>query len=285
MFNQNKTLGRGLSALLGDTDLEIQKQQTTEIDISIIKPGRLQPRQVFSPEKMSSLVESVREKGVIQPLILRKLNSIHEEYEIIAGERRWRAAKEVGLESVPAVVMSCTDSEALEIGLIENLQRDDLNPVEEAESFQRLIADHGKTQEQIAQALSKSRSYVANMLRLNTLPTHVKKLIHDGRLSAGHARALINHENLDDVIDDILKNNLSVRDTEQKVKQSKQKKSGVSEKYNEDALQLAEQISGLLSVKAKVEIKPSGGIISLYFNNYEQMDDLINKFKSLRDDE
>ena len=123
------------------------------------------------------------------------------------------------------------------------------------------------------------------MLRLNTLPVHVKKLIHDGRLSAGHARALINHENLDDVIDDILKNNLSVRDTEQKVKQSKQKKNGVSDKYNEDAIQLAEQISDLLSVKAKVDIKPSGGVISLYFNNYEQMDDLINKFKSLRDDE
>lgn len=285
MFNQNKTLGRGLSALLGDQDIEIQKQKTTEIDITVIKPGRLQPRQVFSSEKMNSLVESVREKGVIQPLILRKINSTHEDYEIIAGERRWRAAREVGLETVPAVVMSCTDSEALEIGLIENLQRDDLNPVEEAESFQRLISDHSKTQEQIAQALSKSRSYVANMLRLNALPTHVKKLIHDGRLSAGHARALINHENLDDVIDDILKNNLSVRDTEKKVKQNKQKKSGVSDKYNEDALQLAEQISGLLSVKAKVEIKPSGGVISLFFNNYEQMDDLINKFKSLRDDE
>lgn len=296
MSNQ-KNLGRGLSALFGDLGFEQEDtapKETNQIDINTIEAGRMQPRKEFNPEKMADLVASIRSKGVLQPLLLRPTGK--NIYEIIAGERRWRAAKEAGLVSVPAVVMPCTDEEALQMGLIENLQRDDLGPMEEAESLIKLIENYGKTQEQVANALGKSRSYVANILRLNGLPDSVKTMLRKGDLSAGHARSLINAGNIEEIAQKIVSEKLSVREAENLARASK---SGPTKENNTpfknsvnyketsspwkqddpilaDAQMIASRIGKALGVHARLVIKNNTGVLSLHFHHLEQLDDLVN---------
>eukprot|EP01040_Poterioochromonas_malhamensis_P024669 gene24669-30572_t len=183
------------------------QKSSNEISVNSLKPGKMQPRHYFNEEKMQTLVESVRQKGILQPLLVREIESGF--YEIIAGERRWRAAKEAGLADIPVVIVTCNDREALELGLIENLQRDDLNPMEEAESLHKLLVEHQKTQEEIAFSISKSRSYVANMLRLMQLPEEVKNLLRAGKLSAGHARSILNSNNIEELAKRIVNERLS----------------------------------------------------------------------------
>ena len=290
-MSASKNLGRGLSALFGDLGIDGEGNESLQphlISIEQIKAGRMQPRQSFDPEKMSDLIASVRSKGVLQPILLRSISDGN--YEIIAGERRWRAAKEAGLTTIPALVVACSDEEALQMGLVENLQRHDLSPLEEAESLKKLIEAYGKTQEQVAYALGKSRSYVANILRLNQLPDSVKNLLHDGTLSAGHARALINTENVEQLAHEIVSQKLSVRDTENLVKKSRsgQNKGAESSSKNgfmggwqsedpllADAQLIAAKIGQALGVQAKLVIKNNTGILSLHFHNLEQLDDLV----------
>ncbi len=189
-----KGLGKGLSALLGD-DITVTGNSSVkvqEIDIDKIKAGRYQPRTKFNPQALEELAQSVAEKGILQPLLLRSTQEGF--YEIIAGERRWRAARMAGLKTVPALVKSFTAEESLEIGLIENLQREDLNDIEEAEGFQRLMDEFSYNQKKIAQIVGKSRSYVANNLRLNQLPESVKIKVKEGKLTGGHARQLVGLE-------------------------------------------------------------------------------------------
>jgi ParB family chromosome partitioning protein len=292
-----KNLGRGLSALFGDLGFEQDDagpKETNQIPINAIEAGRMQPRKEFNPEKMADLIASIRSKGVLQPLLLRPRGE--NIYEIIAGERRWRAAKEAGLTSVPAIVMPCTDEEALQIGLIENLQRDDLGPMEEAESLKKLIENYGKTQEHVAHALGKSRSYVANILRLNGLPESVKTMLRQGELSAGHARSLINADNIDEIAQKIVSEKLSVRDAENLARASKTGlRNGNSQfspnyAYNKeasspwkqddpilaDAQMIAGKIGRALGVHAKLVIKNNTGVLSLHFHHLEQLDDLVN---------
>jgi ParB family chromosome partitioning protein len=277
--HSTKTLGRGLSALLGDIEdyepEESLKKSSNELAIELLQPGKMQPRVYFNHEKMQTLVDSIRQKGVLQPLLVRKIEG--DRFEIIAGERRWRAAKEAGVKSIPVIVVECSDREALEIGLIENLQRDDLNPIEEAESLKRLMIEHKKTQEEIAFAISKSRSYVANTLRLNHLPDLVKQMIREGQITAGHARSLINAPNVEELAQKIINEKLSVRETENLARKTKSPSKSFYQNIDPDIQVLAEKIGEITGMKTKLQINSRGGTLSLYFNHFEQLDDLMNK--------
>lgn len=278
---KEKHLGRGLAALLGDDPIP-NKDKSLEYEIQVvdIRPFKSQPRSVFDPEKMETLVNSIRARGVLQPLIVRKKETY---YELIAGERRWRAAKEINLKTVPVVILECNDEEAIKIGLIENLQRDDLNPIEEAESFEKLIIDHNKTQEEIAASISKSRSHVANTLRLNALPPFVKDLLLKNKITAGHGKVLVNCENIEAVVNEILKKKLSVRETERLVK----KQPLLPEKENnnkipDDTKILAERIGRLLGLKTDLLITKNKKSLVFYFDYLEQLDDLILRLEKLK---
>lgn len=187
-----KGLGRGLGALMGDAALQTQESGSVSLPISQVQPGLNQPRKRFDQQSLSDLAESIREHGIIQPLTVRRLSSGY--YQIIAGERRWRAAKEAGLSQVPAVIIEADDRTVMELGLIENLQREDLNPMEEAEGYLALLTDFGLTQEEVARRMGKSRPAIANALRLTSLPPSVREMLMDGRLSAGHGRAVLSVE-------------------------------------------------------------------------------------------
>ena len=212
-------LGRGLDALFGDPDLPAQGEGSVSLPISQVEPGLNQPRKRFDPESLADLAESIRVHGVIQPLTVRRLSSGY--YQIIAGERRWRAAKAAGLDQVPAVIIEADDRKVMELGLIENLQREDLNPVEEAQGYQVLMQDYGLTQEQVAQRMGKSRPAITNMLRLLALPEEVLALVEEEQLSAGHARAILAAPTADlqrQAAQQVVEHQLSVRQTEALIK-------------------------------------------------------------------
>lgn len=277
------SLGRGLSALLGENltfDNPLGEEYTTQISMiatSAIRAGKYQPRRYFDDEKLTSLIHSIREKGIIQPLVVRSLNDGKNHYEIIAGERRWRAAKTLNLDEIPVIIRDCNDQEALETAIIENIQRDDLSPIEEAEAYQRLMDEFKYTQEQLAKSISKSRSHVANTLRLNNLPPHVKDLIHSGKISAGHARALINKENIDEIVQNIVEQKLNVREAERLVK--KPTLELMPDEMDEQTKALAFQIGDILKMKVSLKIKKSGGCLSVFFNSYEEIDELLEKLR------
>ena len=223
-MNQNKIgLGKGLSAILGEIDEQttqtsqlIAKQETngiTFLPVESLRPGKFQPRRIFTPEMLNDLVESIKVKGVLQPLLVRQIGN--DVYEIIAGERRWRASKQAGLTRVHVIIKDFHDEEKLEVSLIENLQRQDLNPLEEAQGYQRLLDEFHRTQEELASVVGKSRSHVANTLRLLELPDTVKKYLEQGAITAGHARALLNSKNPEKLARKVIDQNLSVRQTEQ----------------------------------------------------------------------
>jgi ParB family chromosome partitioning protein len=276
--NEPKTLGRGLAALFGEVGTYIEEKTTPlkephHADISSLQPGRMQPRQDFNDEKMEALTNSIKQKGVLQPLLVRKTQE--NEFEIIAGERRWRAAQSAGLSSVPVIEVTCNDQEALEIGLIENLQRDDLNPLEEAESLLRLMEEHKRTHDEIAFAISKSRSYVTNMLRLNNLPHAVKELIRKGKLSAGHARSIATTDNIEEIAEKIVQEKLSVREAEN-LARSQRKTNGFNQPaIDPDIQMITQKIGERLGMKTKLQFSRNGGALTFYFQSYEQLDDLI----------
>ena len=219
MANNPKGLGKGLAALLGDDVIDSQEEKSSLfLPISQVESCASQPRKQFDPESLADLADSIREHGIIQPLTVRKLQSGY--YQIIAGERRWRAARMAGLTQVPAIVIEADDRKAMELAMIENLQREDLNPIEEAEGYQVLMSQYNMTQEETAQRVGKSRSAVANALRLLNLCPPVRAMVEDGRLTNGHARALLplSPALQETTAATILKNDLSVRQTEQLVK-------------------------------------------------------------------
>ncbi|MBX9977414.1 MAG: ParB/RepB/Spo0J family partition protein [Alphaproteobacteria bacterium] len=286
--NKRPSLGRGLSALLGESLPPMNDQifgNVTTLPVSQLKPGQFQPRSVFDDEKLMSLIDSIREKGIIQPLVVRKLDLGR--YEIIAGERRWRAAKTLNYVEVPVIIRECNDTEALELAIVENIQRDDLNPLEEAEAYQKLMTQFNYTQEQIAKQIGKSRSYVANMLRLNGLPGNIKSLIFEGKISAGHARALLTIENNDELVQEIVAKNLNVREVEKKVKELKSggptkatDSTRIPQEKSDDILSLENQLRGLLDSNVDIILKKDKGHITIHFNSLEQMDDIIQKIRS-----
>ena len=212
-------LGKGLDALLGDTALITQNGGSVSLPISQVEPGLNQPRKHFDEEALADLSESIRQHGILQPLTVRRLSSGY--YQIIAGERRWRAARMAGLSEIPAMIVEADDRKVMELGLIENLQREDLNPMEEAMGYQSLIKDYGLTQEEVSQRVSKSRPTVANAMRLLQLPQEVQWLIEQGSISAGHGRAMLSLANPEVEIamaEEVMRKNLSVREVEERVR-------------------------------------------------------------------
>ena len=219
-----KGLGRGLSSLIGETKIEPQKNQ---ISISDLMPNRYQPRKIFDENNLADLTNSIKERGMLQPIIVRKSNSEKAKYEIIAGERRWLAAQRAGLHNVPVVITEADDLRSLEFAIVENVQRHDLNPLEEAQGYKRLIDDFSYDQEKVSKFIGKSRSHITNSLRLLTLPKDVIKLIESQKLTSGHAKVLVGLENASFVAAKIIEKKLSVRQAEQFVKIFKKKKTEI----------------------------------------------------------
>lgn len=282
-------LGRGLNALLGDPELPAQGEGSISLPISQVEPGLNQPRKRFDPETLSDLAESIRVHGIIQPLTVRRLASGY--YQIIAGERRWRAAKQAGLTEVPAVIIEADDRKVMELGLIENLQREDLNPAEEARGYQVLMEEYGLTQEQVSEAMGKSRPAIANTLRLLALPEDLLKLVEEGTLSAGHARAILGaptqamqHQAAKQVID----HGLSVRQTESLVKALQKQPAEKKAANDEIALYLGELEKSLSSnLGRKVTISHHGkkGKIQLEYYNPEDLEALLSLLNTLHGEE
>jgi ParB family chromosome partitioning protein len=270
MKEKKSILGRGLDELF---ESKIETLAPRELAIAQIVPGDSQPRKHFDPEKISQLSASIRDTGLIQPIVVRP-SSEDNIYEIIAGERRWLAAKEAGLETVPVIIKSIPDREALKLAIIENVQREDLNVLEEAEAYHRLINEHKYSQDMVATEVGKSRSHVANTLRLLNLPDEIKEFLVNGQMSAGHARALLNDENSIETARDIIHNNLNVREVERRVKKKKGK--GTSGKPMGDEENITQRIAGLLNAKVAVSIKKNTIHVGLEFQDPWDLEDFIN---------
>ena len=283
----HKSLGRGLDALLGPASSSSDQDNDQAIHRVMIhecSPGKYQPRDHFDQESLESLMASIQEKGVIQPILVRPIHQGLENYEIVAGERRWRAAKEAGLSEIPVIIREMTDLQALETGLIENIQRQDLSALEEAQGFKRLMDEFRYTQEDLARALGKSRSYIANSVRLLSLDENSKSALKEGKITAGHARALLGVENPDDLLQKIIRNGLNVRQTEKLVQQSQKKgapepsRTPFVSDAQEDVLKLSENLTHRLGVPARLEFKTaSSGLLHLSFYSLEQLDGIISK--------
>lgn len=273
-----KGLGRGLSALMSEVPNEGRQKAEANIAIELIHPNPDQPRRSFNEDALNELSRSIAEKGIIQPLILRANPNRAGEYEIVAGERRWRASQRAGLHVVPAIVRDFTDTEVLEVAIIENIQRADLNAIDEALGYQQLMDRFGHTQEKLSEALGKSRSHIANLLRLLSLPDAVKDHVIEGRLSAGHARALIGRDNQDELASRIIKDGLSVRDIEKLVKKPKDKAvKPTPQAKDADTQQIERDLAAHLSMKVSIEHnegKETGKVV-LRYKSLEQLDDLL----------
>jgi ParB family transcriptional regulator, chromosome partitioning protein len=276
-------LGRGLAALFGEADARAGERSGSvrEIAIELIRPGAFQPRRRFDEAELEALAQSVREKGVLQPLLARPIEEEEAAFELIAGERRWRAAQRAGLHQVPVLVRALSDVEALEIALIENLQREDLTALEEAEAYHRLMQEFGRTQANLGEALGKSRSHVANTLRLLGLPEVVRRRLEEGALSAGHARALLAAEDPAALCAEIIRRGLNVRATEQLVKRHVALRSAVTRKKRDaDSMALERDLARALGLKVTIESKVRGGALTLHYSNLDQLDHLLTLLRA-----
>lgn len=277
---KKNALGRGLSSLLNPTETEDQAVPIINLPLDSIQKGTLQPRKHFPENDLQELAASIREKGVLQPILVRAFSLSEKKYELIAGERRWRAAKIAGLEEIPAIVRNFSDAEALEIGLLENIQRQDLNPIEEAEGYHRLAEEFDHTQESLSRILGKSRSHIANTLRLLTLPKTVQEHLVTGKLSAGHGRSLIGAENPEHIADMIISRRLNVRQAEALAKQKEEQTHSLSSSDSEREI-LQKQLSDLLGTSVELILRGGGGKIAIPFKNPIELDVLIKKFNQL----
>ena len=283
-----KRLGKGLSALIDDVDNSINfdvEGQANLISLKKIHLANLQVRKKFNQESLEQLSKSIKNNGLVQPIILRKSKK-NEDFELIAGERRLRAARILKLDKIPSIVINVDDKKAFEIGLIENLQRDDLSPVEEAEGFKRLINEFRYTQEQLSEVVSKSRSHIANLLRILQLPEKVKKYILDGNLSLGHARCLVGYVGAVELAERIVKEGLSVRYVERLFhqkdlntnKENFDKKKTIKEKDADTSL-LEKELSLKLGVKLTINDKNNKGNIKIEYRNIDQREKILNKLR------
>ena len=280
-------LGRGLSALLTQAEetygtkpvaqAAIPANQVRKMGVDQLQPGAFQPRRRFNPEAITQLAESIRARGILQPILARA--AANGKYEIIAGERRWRAAQEAQLAEVPVLVQSFSDAEALEIGLIENLQRADLNALEEADAYQRLMDEFGHTQQALAQTIGKSRSHIANTLRLLALPEAIRTMVITERLTPGHARALLNAANAVALAELVLTRALSVRDTEKLVANATVKRAAKKpSKRNADVALIESDLARRLGLKVKITSSGKAGSVTLFFKDLDQFDGLVKMF-------
>jgi ParB family chromosome partitioning protein len=296
---KNRRLGRGLSALLGEPDAETDNGKDTSetrrgsrdgvrmLPIELVQPNPDQPRKSMNEEELEALAESISEKGIVQPILVRPRDGAAERYEIVAGERRWRAAQRAQLHEVPALVRELTDRETLEIGIVENVQRADLNPVEEAQAYRQLIDRFGHKQDDVARAVSKSRSHVANTMRLLTLPDPVLTYLANGEISAGHARAIATAEDPEAMARLIVEKGLSVRQTEAMMREvsakpeTKSAAPKASREKDADTRALEADIAARLGLAVDIRHGAKGGEIRVRYGTLEQLDDVCRRLSSL----
>jgi len=272
-----KGLGRGLSSLIGETKVESSKNQ---ISISDLIPNKFQPRKFFDEDNLRDLTNSIKERGILQPIIVRKSNDNRSKFEIIAGERRWLAAQKAGLHSVPVVITEADDLKSLEFAIVENVQRHDLNSLEEAQGYKRLIDDFSYDQEKVSKFIGKSRSHISNSLRLLTLPTDVLQLIEEQKISAGHAKILVGLENASFVGKKIFENKLSVRQAENLVKIFKKKKSKIKNQKDINIIDLEKSLSEKIGLSVMIKNnKKNKGTITFSFKEIDQLNKIIEIIK------
>ena len=290
-MNKKKGLGKGLAALIGEkeglgndinkpNDVSIQNlRQSDEIPIEFLRPNKNQPRKLFDEEKIDELSQSIKQKGLILPILVKKIDENN--YQIIAGERRWRASQKAGLHDVPVIIKNLDDKEILEIALIENMQREDLNPIEEAEGIARLQDEFKYTQEELSNILGKSRPQISNTIRLLKLPQKVKEFVQNKTLSAGHARALVGLEDSYAIAQVAIKKNMNVRQLETYISYVKNKRGKKGNKTKDpNILSLENEITQMLGLIIKIDHKDSEkGKLEIFYNNLEQLDDLIKKLR------
>ncbi len=273
-----KGLGRGLSSLIGETKIEVQKNQLL---VSDLIPNKYQPRKNFDEANLEDLTNSLKERGMIQPIIVRKSNNENSKFEIIAGERRWLAAQRAGIHNVPVVITEADDLKSLEFAIVENVQRHDLNPLEEAQGYKRLIDEFSYDQEKVSKFIGKSRSYITNSLRILTLPDDVIKLIETKKLSTGHAKILVGLDNASFVANKIIENKLSVRQAENFVQlfKKKRQKSKTTKDTNIIALELS--VSNKIGLNVEIQNnKRNKGKISFEYKDLDQLNKIIDIIKS-----
>ena len=273
-----KGLGRGLSSLIGETKAEIK---TNKLSLSDIVPNQYQPRKNFDKENLDDLTNSIKERGIIQPIIVRKSNLKTSKYEIIAGERRWLAASKAGLHEIPVVVTEANDLKSLEFAIVENVQRHDLNPLEEAQGYKRLIDEFSYDQEKVSKFIGKSRSYITNSLRLLNLPSEVLKFVEEQKITSGHAKILVGLENALFVANKIIEKKLSVRQTENFVKIFKTKKSQTTRIKNPNVSELENSVSLKIGLKVNIQSKKNNkGKISFEYTDLDQLNKIIDIIKN-----
>ena len=278
MSEENKTLNKGLDALLGQSNAN--QRSVKEIEISKIKPGRFQPRSNFDNEKLQELTESIKKQGVLSPILVRELGL--NEYEVIAGERRLRSSKMAGLETIPCLVDQKKDQDALVSALIENLQREDLNPVEEARGLDRLKREFGLTQDEVAASTGKARSTIANSLRILSLPATVLDLLSEGKIEKGHAKLLASMlpPDAEKMARKIIKERLTVKDLSNVSLKNKSKNSPKSKQKDTDMLNIEQEMSESFGHKVEIETKnKKSGKVSIFYNSLDELDSIIAKIK------
>jgi len=283
-------LGRGLAALIGDVGEESAVERPRaqrRLPTGALRPNARNPRRSFAAAELDELAASLRERGIIQPIVVRPLRGVPDNYEIIAGERRWRAAQRAGLHEVPVVVIEATDAEALQLAIIENVQRADLNALEEAEGYRALMEEFHNSQEDIARIVGKSRSYIANTLRLLKLPDAVKGYIQTGKLTAGHARMLIGEPNAKELAEDIVARDLNVREVEamarERAKKSGKKQTGGKRPQgaakDADTLAAEKRLTDALGLTVSIDERRDGGTLSIRYRDFDQLDEVMRRLE------
>jgi len=273
-----KGLGRGLSSLIGETKVE---NKTNNLSLAEIVPNKYQPRKNFDEENLNDLVNSIKERGVIQPIIVRKSNTDNSKYEIIAGERRWLAAQKAGLHDIPVVVIDADDLKSLEFAIVENVQRHDLNPLEEAQGYKRLIDEFAYDQDKVSKFIGKSRSYISNSLRLLNLPKEVLDFVEQKKITAGHAKILVGLNNAAFLANKFIEKKLSVRQAENLVKIFRKTKRNTSSKVDSNIRDLENSISEKIGLSVSIKNnKNNKGTISFYYKELDQLNKIIDIIKS-----
>ena len=271
-------LGRGLSSLIGETKIEIQKNR---LSVSDLVPNKYQPRKIFDANSLNELTNSIKERGILQPIIVRRSNDQPTKFEIIAGERRWLAAQKAGLHEVPVVITEANDLKSLEFAIVENVQRHDLNPLEEAQGYKKLIDEFSYDQEKVSKFIGKSRSYITNALRLLLLPGEVVKLIENQKLSAGHAKILVGLENASFVASKIIEKKLSVRQAENFVKLFKNKRLKPSNSKDANIMHLEMSIVNKVGLNVEIKNKKNNkGKITFEYKDLDQLNKIIDIIKT-----
>jgi ParB family chromosome partitioning protein len=280
--SKRRGLGRGLSALLGEDVVEqhLDDRQRTyrTAPIEHLHPGRFQPRHTMDQEHINELAKSIAGKGILQPIIVRRHPERPEAFEIIAGERRWWAAQAAKLHEVPVIVKELSDREALEVALVENMQRQDLSPIDEASGLARLMKEFSHTQEDLARAVGKSRSHVANLMRLLDLPEEIKEMVNDRQLTAGHARAILAADNPLDLARTVVHRQLNVRQTEKLAsRKAGRRKSPARAPKDADTIALERDLTNLLGLKVDIDFRPTGGKLTIQYKTLEQLDGILHR--------